>query len=125
MVVAAVELAGDVARDADTRGSSAGVGHGTGHLRSGLLDGGSSRCIAARVADVAKAEILNKAGEGHDGGCTSFRRWSEAAVPLRELGVYEWTRLRWQQTNLAFVPVAFVLLAKANFGRKTIELTDK
>lgn len=67
MKVAAVQLAGDVARDAHARRGCAGVGHGAGNLRSAVVDGrgrGDATGSACGTR-IAKAEILHKAGKRH------------------------------------------------------------
>lgn len=66
-----MQLARDVTRDADACSSSASIGHGSGDLRSSVVhggDGAGGRRAAGRVGTigVADAEILDKAGEGHD-----------------------------------------------------------
>lgn len=94
VMVAAMKLAGDVARDADAGRRRAGVGHGPRHLRPGIVaangrgGGGVATGVATLLgACVAQAEVLNKAGERHvdefsdrceqNGGCKEFERWDE------------------------------------------------
>ena len=64
MVIAAMKLTRDIARDADARGSGAGVGHGAGYVRGTVIkcrNGGSSRGSAAGVVGVADGQVLNEA----------------------------------------------------------------
>ena len=64
-----MELAGDVAGDADAGGGGAGIGHGArnvGSARSAVVDGRDRSVTAApgRIG-VPEGEVLYKAGERH------------------------------------------------------------
>lgn len=68
-----MKLARDVARDADAGRGGAGVGHGPRDVRCSVVKSGDGRARAwnlrtASGIGVAEAQVLNKAGEGHDGG---------------------------------------------------------
>lgn len=75
VVVAAVEEAGDLARDAHGGGGRAGVGHGPRRGRGAGHDAGRpvvdgrgrfrARVSAARNARIPHAEVLHQAGKGH------------------------------------------------------------
>lgn len=73
MEVSSMQLARDITRDADTSSRSASIGHGSGDLRSPVVHGGDGAggrpagSSGAAVVGVADAEILDEAGERHDG----------------------------------------------------------
>lgn len=73
--VTTVKLARNISRNADTGGGGAGIGHGPGDVRSAIIEGrhrgprGRRRGTASAIGiAIAKAQILNEAGERHDGG---------------------------------------------------------
>lgn len=68
MAVTAMELAGNIARDAHARGGSAGVRHGTGDVgcpRCAIVNRRGVRRLSPAARRVTEGHILNEAREGH------------------------------------------------------------
>lgn len=66
--VAAMQLAGDIARDADARRRGAGIRPGARNVRCTVINGrdsGRGATTGGGIATITKGDVLDKAGEGH------------------------------------------------------------
>lgn len=77
-----MQLTRNITRDADARGSSAGVRHGSRDVRcagSSVVDGRNGGVTSsARYTVVAEGQVLNEARERH------IRRWQQQRVAKLE-----------------------------------------